>query len=140
MKNLLKILGSLYCILRRQADTNQRIYFDCHPDDANLVISGGTDGAISMFDITQPPQGSELFIDPFWKSEELYNDCVNGVSFRPLVVGEGNLNSVEFAATSGQRHIEIDPDMMDSNEDYTSNNVSQCDLKLWRYRFESNGQ
>ena len=47
------VSGQLYAILRREVNTNQRIYFDIDSSD-QYVVSGGTDGILRIWDIKSP--------------------------------------------------------------------------------------
>ena len=111
--------------------TNQRIYFDTHASDSNLVVTGGTDATVRFWDLKQPPRSSDdgdlakkVTIEPVKVLHDLHSDCVNGVSLHP----ERSL----LATCSGQRRLEQNFSCSDSD---ASDKVdfAECALKIWDF-------
>ncbi|XP_051923954.1 telomerase Cajal body protein 1 [Hippocampus zosterae] len=86
--------GQVVFSLKRNVATNQRIYFDLDPS-GRYLLSGGTEGEVSVWDTQNPPGGEEL-LQPQLRFQAHW-DCTNGISihpFMPLV-----------ATSSGQRQF-----------------------------------
>ncbi|XP_077400200.1 telomerase Cajal body protein 1 isoform X2 [Vanacampus margaritifer] len=86
--------GQVVFSLKRNVETNQRIYFDLDPS-GRYLLSGDTEGGVSVWD-TQTPAGGEELLEPHVKFQAHW-DCTNGISihpFMPLV-----------ATSSGQRQF-----------------------------------
>ncbi len=80
--------GRLYASLRREAATNQRMYFDVHPSNSRWVVGGTTGGEVHVWDLlssaaAQSEPESVAVLEPTWSSSRLHTDCVNGASFHP---------------------------------------------------------
>lgn len=102
-------IGDIYGTLNRQVDTNQRIQFDIRDD---MVISGGTDGVIQVWDLTQPPISDDncAVIEPILSWKNIHGgDCVNGITFNPY--------QSKIASSSGQRHFKDVSAEISSSED-----------------------
>lgn len=81
----------LYSLQGRKSDTNQRIEFDITPN-ADQIVSGGTDGKISVWEIPKSVEEENLKATHEIK---LSSDCINGISLhKSLPI---------LAASSGQR-------------------------------------
>ncbi|KAM3823907.1 LOW QUALITY PROTEIN: telomerase Cajal body protein 1 [Vipera latastei] len=97
--------GEMVFSLSRTVGTNQRLYFDLDPSGRYLV-SGNTNGLVTVWDTTQPPPGDPPAVLPPVLQFQAVGDCVNGISLHP---------SLPLLATaSGQRHF---PDLPESGED-----------------------
>ncbi|XP_078035279.1 telomerase Cajal body protein 1 homolog [Augochlora pura] len=81
----------LHSFQGRQADTNQRIYFNVTRDGKQL-ISGGTDGNIAIWELSEGTSDTDLDLTHKIK---LSNDCINGVSLHS--------NLPILATSTGQR-------------------------------------
>ncbi|XP_015684771.1 telomerase Cajal body protein 1, partial [Protobothrops mucrosquamatus] len=91
--------------LSRTVGTNQRLYFDLDPS-GRYLLSGNTNGLVTVWDTTQPPPGDPPAVLPPALQFQAVGDCVNGISLHP---------SLPLLATaSGQRHF---PDLPESGED-----------------------
>lgn len=124
--------GELYGVLHRHVNTNQRIYFDIDPT-SKYVVSGCTDGSLLMWDINtqqlvvgqEDSENEEAVIKPVWRSEELHDDCINGVSIHPWLP--------YLATCSGQRHYSKTP-ISDSESDEESVDLATDNsFKLWKF-------
>ncbi|XP_076381591.1 telomerase Cajal body protein 1 homolog [Megalopta genalis] len=97
----------LHSFQGRQANTNQRIHFNITPD-AKQLISGGTDGNIVIWELSESINDANPNLTHQIK---LSSDCINGVSLH---------NTLPILATStGQR-------LCDSNKRERDNSV-----RLW---------
>lgn len=94
----------LYSIQGRQADTNQRIQFSISPD-GNDLVSGGTDGCVSVWQQDQNIVCEENL--EMKQKIKLSVDCVNGVSLhRSLPI---------MASSTGQRICEEEAQRRDNS-------------------------
>lgn len=97
--------GKLLFSMQRNVSTNQRIYFDLDMS-GRYLLSGDTEGALSVWDTHSAPCGSTEELQPPQLRFQAHWDCTNGVSvhpFLPLV-----------ATSSGQRQF---PWPSDSEDD-----------------------
>merc|ERR1712223_270867 len=110
--------GQLYAILHREVNNNQRIGFDIDSSD-QYVVSGGTDGALKMWNLKSALSDSTL-----------HNDCINSASFHPH-------SSKTFATSSGQRHHKIDITTWNCSSDEASDSEEDCiiesSIKVWNF-------
>ncbi|KAM9833064.1 telomerase Cajal body protein 1 [Syngnathus typhle] len=86
--------GQVVFSLKRNAGTNQRIYFDLDPS-GRYLLSGGTEGVVSVWDTRNPAGGEELLQPDF--QFQAHWDCANGVSIHPFLP--------LVATSSGQRQF-----------------------------------
>ncbi|TRY79750.1 hypothetical protein TCAL_09896 [Tigriopus californicus] len=115
------LTGELYGTLERKVETNQRIQFDIRDD---MVVSGGTDGAIRVWDLTQPPieSGKSSVIEPILSWENVHGgDCVNGITFNPY--------QSKIASSSGQRHFKDVSAEISSSEDEIEGEGDESKMK-----------
>ncbi|XP_067117581.1 telomerase Cajal body protein 1 [Osmerus mordax] len=76
--------GKVLFSLKRNVDTNQRIYFDLDPS-GRYLLSGDTEGVVSVWDtLTAPPDGSEELVQPQLQFQA-HRDCTNGISIHPFM-------------------------------------------------------
>ncbi|XP_051995455.1 telomerase Cajal body protein 1 [Xyrauchen texanus] len=106
--------GKVLFSMRRNVNTNQRIYFDLD-QSGRYLLSGDTDGVVSVWDtLTAPPDGNEEILQPMLQFQA-HTDCTNGISmhpFMPLV-----------ASSSGQRHFCWPSDSEESDSELDEGNV-----------------
>nr|XP_028558655.1 telomerase Cajal body protein 1 [Podarcis muralis]XP_028558656.1 telomerase Cajal body protein 1 [Podarcis muralis] len=100
--------GEVLFSVSRTVATNQRLYFDLDPS-GRFLLSGDTEGLVSVWDTAQAPSGSNNLAHPLLEpilQFQALSDCVNGISLHP---------SLPLLATaSGQRKF---PDLWDSEDD-----------------------
>ena len=81
----IRYLSTILYSLKRDSDTNQRIYFDTNPYTDHLV-SGGQDGDVRFYDLaaraTDDDDSNESTEATF--RFRAHQDCVNGVSLHPF--------------------------------------------------------
>uniref|UniRef100_A0A672GF11 Telomerase Cajal body protein 1 n=1 Tax=Salarias fasciatus TaxID=181472 RepID=A0A672GF11_SALFA len=88
--------GKVVFSLKRNVDTNQRIYFDLD-QSGRYLLSGDTEGVVSVWDThTASPDGDEELLQPQLRFQA-YWDCTNGVSIHPFMP--------LLATSSGQRQF-----------------------------------
>ncbi|XP_069074801.1 telomerase Cajal body protein 1 isoform X2 [Pleurodeles waltl] len=104
--------GQVLFSMMRSVTTNQRMYFDLEMSGQYLV-SGNTEGVVSVWDTTLPPTGNEYpILEPVLQFHA-HQDCVNGISLHP--------NMPLLATSSGQRKF---PDLCESaGEDDTDGDL-----------------
>lgn len=88
--------GEVLFSLKRNVATNQRIYFDLDPS-GQFLLSGDTDGLVSVWDTQRAPCGSSEELQPGHLSFQAHWDCTNGVSVHPFLP--------LLATSSGQRQF-----------------------------------
>ncbi|KAL0281532.1 UNVERIFIED_CONTAM: hypothetical protein PYX00_002490 [Menopon gallinae] len=110
--------GRIMCIMKREVNTNQRIYFDLANEKPHLV-TGSTDGRIIIYDTTVLTEDKETILEPViaWKG---HDDCVNGVSFHPFWP--------ILASSSGQYH---QPESETDDGESTPESKVENSVKLW---------
>lgn len=119
--------------IQREVSTNQRVFFDITSHSTadrdlkseNLIISGSTDGNVSIWDVTKHFDVLVPFPDePLLPSHRFpaSNDCVNGVSLHPYLP--------VLATSSGQRQFPVMYDSDDEEEAQQQKTEENC-LKLW---------
>ncbi|XP_076654344.1 telomerase Cajal body protein 1 homolog [Halictus rubicundus] len=89
----------LYTLQGRKSDTNQRIQFDITPD-GKQIISGGTDGNYTVWDLVENTSCTNL---NFSHDMKLYRDCINGVSLHKTLA--------ILATSTGQRLCDSDTEI-----------------------------
>ncbi|XP_067014446.2 telomerase Cajal body protein 1 [Anabrus simplex] len=94
----LRNLGTVLYTMEREVENHQRIYFDIS-SDGHYLMSGGTNGKVTVWDLQQPPVSSSTNhpILPSLNRFQASNDSVNGISLHhqyPIL-----------ATSSGQRHF-----------------------------------
>ncbi|XP_040202762.1 telomerase Cajal body protein 1 [Rana temporaria] len=94
--------GKLLCSMKREVNTNQRIYFDMEIS-GRYLLSGDTHGLVTVWDMVSPPV--EGFLSPALQFQGQGN-CVNGISLHPSLP--------ILATTSGQRTF---PESEDSSDE-----------------------
>lgn len=88
--------GKVVFSLKRNVDTNQRIYFDLDLS-GRYLLSGDTEGVVSVWDtLTAPPDGNEELLQPQLRFQAHW-DCTNGISIHPFIP--------LLATSSGQRQF-----------------------------------
>ncbi|XP_051900831.1 telomerase Cajal body protein 1 [Pristis pectinata] len=117
--------GKVLFSMLRSATTNQRMYFDLELS-GRYVISGNTEGTVSVWDTTLPPDGGpDSLLEPLLQFHT-QQDCVNGVSLHPYLP--------VLATTSGQRKF---PEPAESEDEGTGilmthrNTRAENSVKLW---------
>ncbi|XP_072114543.1 telomerase Cajal body protein 1 [Mobula birostris] len=114
--------GKVLFSMLRSATTNQRMYFDLELC-GRYIISGNTEGSVSIWDATQPPDGSVL--DPVLQFHT-QQDCVNGVGFHPYLP--------MLATASGQRKFPEPTESEDEGDGvlmtHRYTRAENC-IKLW---------
>lgn len=88
--------GKVLFSLKRNVATNQRIYFDLDPS-GRFLLSGDTDGLVSVWDTHCTPYGSTAELQPAHLTFQAHWDCTNGVSVHPFLP--------LLATSSGQRQF-----------------------------------
>lgn len=88
--------GKVLFSLKRNVATNQRIYFDLDPS-GRFLLSGDTDGLVSVWDTHCTPYGSTEELQPAHLTFQAHWDCTNGVSVHPFLP--------LLATSSGQRQF-----------------------------------
>ena len=68
-------IGTVLFVIKREVNTNQRIYFDLSPDCQHFA-TGNDSGIVSVYDLNQTKEVLEP-INTF----EAHKDCVNGVRY-----------------------------------------------------------
>lgn len=97
--------GQVLFSMMRSVTTNQRMYFDLETS-GHYLVSGNTEGVVSVWDTTLPPTGNEYpILEPVLQFQA-HQDCVNGVSLHP--------NMPLLATSSGQRKF---PDLCESADE-----------------------
>lgn len=88
----IRYLSTVLYSLRRDSDTNQRIYFDTN-FYTNYLVSGGQDGHVRFYDLGEIANSIETNSDGSGDSSEsrqptfafkAHQDCVNGVALHPF--------------------------------------------------------
>ncbi|XP_041034930.1 telomerase Cajal body protein 1 [Carcharodon carcharias] len=117
--------GKVLFSMLRSATTNQRMYFDLDLY-GRYVVSGNTEGTVSVWDTTLPPaEGPDSILDPILQFHT-QQDCVNGISLHP--------HMTLLATTSGQRKF---PEPAESEDEgngilMTHRNIrAENSMKLW---------
>ncbi|XP_057710955.1 telomerase Cajal body protein 1 [Corythoichthys intestinalis] len=87
--------GQVVFSLQRNVATNQRIYFDLDLS-GRYLLSGDTEGTVSVWDTLSPPAGTEELLQPLLKFPAHW-DCANGISIHPTMP--------LLATSSGQRQF-----------------------------------
>ncbi|XP_077598803.1 telomerase Cajal body protein 1 [Stigmatopora nigra] len=87
--------GQVVFSLQRNVATNQRIYFDMDLS-GKYLLSGDTEGVVSVWDTLTPPVGDEEILQPLLKFPAHW-DCANGISLHPTMP--------LLATSSGQRQF-----------------------------------
>ncbi|XP_042368508.1 telomerase Cajal body protein 1 [Plectropomus leopardus] len=88
--------GKVVFSLKRNVDTNQRIYFDLDLS-GRYLLSGDTEGVVSVWDtLTASPDGNEELLQPQLRFQAHW-DCTNGISIHPFMP--------LLATSSGQRQF-----------------------------------
>lgn len=117
--------GKVLFSMIRSATTNQRMYFDLEPY-GRYVVSGNTEGTVSVWDITLPPAaGPDPVLDPILQFHT-QQDCVNGISLHPHLP--------LLATTSGQRKFPEPAESEDEGDGIlmTHRNITaENSMKLW---------
>ncbi|XP_073403155.1 telomerase Cajal body protein 1 [Dendrobates tinctorius] len=114
--------GKVLTSLRRNVTTNQRMYFDME-SSGRYLISGDTQGVVSVWDMTSPPEDGVLLPALQFQAQK---DCVNGISLHPSLP--------ILATTSGQRRFPESEDSEDeSPQEATakSSSAGENALQLW---------
>ncbi|KAJ8337747.1 hypothetical protein SKAU_G00367130 [Synaphobranchus kaupii] len=75
--------GRILFSLNRNVATNQRIYFDLDPT-GRYLLSGNTEGVVSVWDTSTAPSGSEAVLQPQLQFQD-QTDCTNGISVHPYM-------------------------------------------------------
>ncbi|XP_011700964.1 PREDICTED: telomerase Cajal body protein 1 [Wasmannia auropunctata] len=88
----------LYSLEGRQSDTNQRIQIAITPD-SKQIISGGVDGNIVVWELSEIANYDEEDLNPKYKIK-LSKDCINGLSL--------HTNLPIIATSSGQRQCDVE--------------------------------
>lgn len=123
MRNLSRVLF----VMRRDADTNQRVYFDLDASGQRL-ISGDQQGGLHWWDVHSVADSladSDDFLKTSHQFPDLHQDCLNGVSFHP---------SYPIVATaSGQRHYRrfVDDDQPEGSAIFQPLPDGDNSVKLW---------
>lgn len=94
---------TLYSFEGRQSDTNQRIQFDVTCDNKQ-ILSGGTDGNISVWELSDIPDHENLHSNYKIK---LSQDCINGTSLHKTLP--------ILATSSGQRQCGLKANQRDNS-------------------------
>lgn len=124
----IRYLSAVLYSLKRDSNTNQRIYFDTN-FYSNYLASGSLDGNVNFYDLNEIDKNSEVdlnkesIFEPTFKFKA-HRDCVNGVSLHPFYP--------LLASCSGQRKFkQLNED--DENRFFNGCNVDEYDnsLKLW---------
>uniref|UniRef100_H9G7A3 Telomerase Cajal body protein 1 n=1 Tax=Anolis carolinensis TaxID=28377 RepID=H9G7A3_ANOCA len=90
--------GQVLFSVDRTVATNQRLYFDLDSSGVFLV-SGNTDGLVSIWDTTQPPSSDpQPLLHPVLQFQAL-QDCINGVRYLLRVIR--CLQDVRFGKEGG---------------------------------------
>ncbi|KAI0980939.1 hypothetical protein GJ496_010870 [Pomphorhynchus laevis] len=118
----LRHLDSVLKTYKRSAKTNQRIYFDINRQD-NTLSSGSSDGSIMSWTND----------DREFKHDKAHNDCVNGVSYNPVL-------PAILISSSGQRKFPVPCDIKENDNESSGSDVDselrvetgENSLKLWR--------
>ncbi|XP_067828299.1 telomerase Cajal body protein 1 [Heptranchias perlo] len=117
--------GKVLFSMLRSATTNQRMYFDLELY-GRYVVSGNTEGTVSVWDITlSPAEGPDSVLDPILQFHT-QQDCVNGISLHP--------HMTLLATTSGQRKF---PEPVESEDEsdgalMTHRHITaENSIKLW---------
>ena len=123
--------------VKRTVATNQRIYFDILYDSSTQnelsLISGSSNGFVSLWDIRKVAQSNEFFESSnnmnvnAPQTVKAHEDCVNGCCIHPFLP--------ILATTSGQR---LYPDLCDSDEEDDGSLLKVVDsgenkVKLWHF-------
>ena len=112
--------GSLYAVLNRQIDTNQRVYFDIE-SNGRYVFSGSTDGSLSVWDLNKNISSENNgHLDKLAHFPNMHLDAVNGCSLHPYLP--------YLATSSGQRHVDFP--MISDDEDVEDNKSEDDDFKM----------
>lgn len=117
--------GAVLHRLVRSVTTNQRMYFDMD-SSGKYLISGNSDGSVSVWDTSIPPSGNNHLTDviiPTCLNYVAHDDCVNGISLHPTLP--------LLATASGQRKFIL----RDELEEYVDENhleKSDSSLRLWQ--------
>nr|CAG4640890.1 EOG090X06W9 [Eulimnadia texana] len=116
--------GQVLFTMKRNVQTNQRIYFDLNPT-GRFLVSGDTTGHVLTWDITSAP-GEDGILVPV-SSFRLNEDCTNGIAchqWLPII-----------ATSSGQRHIPQVAEEESSGEDdeplLIRSPYGENSVKLW---------
>ncbi|OWA54247.1 Telomerase Cajal body protein 1 [Hypsibius exemplaris] len=115
---------------RRNASTNQRVYFDLDPTET-LLCSGQIDGSLLVWNLSGLPATEAVHPIEASSTAQLHTDMVNGVSFHPLWT--------MLATASGQRHVPLIAAGVDDSDDETEGasttavmkGAVDSSLKLW---------
>ena len=114
--------GTLYAVLNRTVETNQRIYFDID-SNGKYVISGNTNGSVTVWDLEKTPNEDDKIISPNSHLTDFHQDAVNGCSVHPWLPMIGTC--------SGQRHVHC-PMLTDDND--TKEEIKmENSLKIWSF-------
>ncbi|KAG1701403.1 Telomerase Cajal body protein 1 [Nymphon striatum] len=114
--------GEVLFSMKREVNTNQRIYFDIDPSD-NYMVSGNHNGIINIWETGCLPMrenDTEIVLEPILQFQG-HNDAVNGVSFHPTLP--------VLASCSGQR-AGYDPSVDSDNEDDNNEAVFDNSMRL----------
>ena len=120
-KFLLRNLGKVMHVYKRNVQTNQRIYFDFY---SKYLCSGGDDGLVRLWDLENTNETNQESPQISFKA---HNDCVNGVSF--------NNDYPLLATASGQRKFfkSKSSSSSDSDSDTDRNYTEENSLKIWKH-------
>ncbi|XP_073510578.1 telomerase Cajal body protein 1 [Phyllobates terribilis] len=114
--------GQVLTSLRRNVTTNQRMYFDME-SSGRYLISGDTQGVVSVWDMISPPEDGVLLPVLQFQAQK---DCVNGISLHPSLP--------ILATTSGQRRFPESEDSGDESQQEATakgSGAGENTLQLW---------